>query len=96
MEPPVKRRLSAPSKTRPGSTTTREQILARYHDSHDRLRRLVTACADLDVNRATFKNPFVGFVRVRVGTAFRIMMAHDRRHLWQAEQVRRAPGFPPR
>jgi hypothetical protein len=95
-EPPVKRRLRAPERTRPGSVRPRREILAAYHAAHEDIRRLIHDCADLDVNRATFQNPFLPLVRVRVGTGLRIIAAHDRRHLWQAAQVKRAPGFPAR
>ena len=94
LEPPVKRRTKAPSKILPPSGGTRTDILKRYHDAHARIRQLILECADVDANRATFTNPFISVVRVRVGTAFHIIAAHDRRHLWQAEQVRKAPGFP--
>ena len=50
--------------------------------------------APIDVNRATFVNPFISIVRVRVGTAFHVIAAHERRHVWQADQVPNAPGFP--
>ncbi len=93
-EPPVKRRLRAPTSTQPGSTHTREEILRLYHDAHLKIRAIITDSADLDVNRATFQNPFLPLIRVRVGTALRIMAAHDRRHLWQAERVKRAAGYP--
>ena len=95
LEPPVKRRMRAPSKIIPPSGGTRTDILARYHDTHEQIRQMIRECADVDANRATFTNPFISLVRVRVGTAFHILAAHDRRHLWQAEQVVRAPGFPP-
>jgi hypothetical protein len=39
------------------------------------------------VNGATFTNPFIKFVRVSVATGLNVIAAHDRRHLWQAEQV---------
>jgi hypothetical protein len=94
MEPPVKRRMKAPSKIVPPSDGTRAEILKRYHDAHERIRQLIAECAEVDANRATFTNPFISLVRVRVGTAFHIIAAHDRRHLWQAEQVLKAPDFP--
>jgi hypothetical protein len=93
-EPPVKRKVRAPSQTIPPSTKSRAEVMAQYHDSHARIRQLIHDCADIDVNRATFKNPFLSVIKVRVGTALRIIAAHDRRHLWQAEQVKKALGFP--
>jgi hypothetical protein len=93
-EPPVKRKLLSPAKGRPASTGPRSEIMAAYRTSHDTIRALARDCAAIDVNRATFKNPFLPIVRVRVGTGLRVMTAHERRHLWQAEQVMKADGFP--
>lgn len=94
LEPPVKRRTSAPGKIKPQAARTRAEILAAYHDAHDRVRALLVEAADLDVNRATFKNPFIGLVLMRVSSAFHVIAAHDRRHLWQAQQV--VAALPPR
>ncbi|MEX2272640.1 MAG: DinB family protein [Vicinamibacterales bacterium] len=41
----------------------------------------------IDVNRPTFPNPFLPLVRLRVGTGFRILLAHMRRHIDQAQRV---------
>ena len=89
LEPPVKRRTRAPSKIRPRPASTRDEILQAYHKAHDDLRRLIADGAAIDLNRATFVNPFLGFIRVRVSTGLNVIAAHDRRHLWQAEQVER-------
>jgi hypothetical protein len=96
LEPAAGLRTRAPAKIRPGPVGAREIVLKHYHDAHDAVRRLLVDAADIDVNRATFRNPFLPLVRVRVGTGFRVIAAHDRRHLWQADQVRHKPGFPPK
>ena len=87
LEPPVRRRTSAPKKIQPRPITSREQILAAYHQAHDDVRRLIRDASTIDTNRATFRNPFIGLVRVKVSTGFQVIAAHDRRHLWQAGQV---------
>jgi hypothetical protein len=93
-EPPVKRRFTAPAQVRPQATGSRDEIMTAFHASHDTLRDIVRSCAGVDVNRATFPNPFVPLVRMRLGTALRVLPAHDRRHLWQADQVTRRADFP--
>ena len=95
-EPPVKRRVSAPGKVRPGSRLPRTEILRRYHEAHDRVKQAIREAAPIDANRATFANPFLGVVRVKVATGLLVVAAHDRRHLWQAEQILRRPDFPSR
>ena len=93
-EPPVKHRVRAPGKVRPGSTLRRAEILGRFRESHDILRQIVRDAATIDANRATFPNPFVKVLKVKVATGLHVLTAHDRRHLWQAEQVRRHADFP--
>jgi len=94
LEPPVTRRLRAPANTRPGPQRSRDATLAAYHAAHEQIRAMVADAAEIDANRACFVNPFIRVVRVRVSTGLSVIAAHDRRHLWQAEQVRRAPGYP--
>ena len=96
LEPPVKRRLRAPANTRPGPSRNRDATLAAYHAAHEHIRAMVADAAEIDANRACFVNPFIRVLRVRVSTGLSVIAAHDRRHLWQAEQVRQAPGYPGR
>jgi hypothetical protein len=81
-----------PSSTQPIVQNTRGDSPALSRCA-PQIRDTITDCADLDVNRATFQNPFLPLIKVRVGR-LRIIAAHDRRHLWQAEQVETAAGFP--
>jgi DinB family protein len=96
MEPPVKRRLRSPGSARPGSGLPRDEVLRRYHDANAVARRLIHDAAAIDVNGTTFKNPFIPLIWVRVATGFRVITAHNRRHLWQAERVRSRSEFPGR
>ena len=86
-EPPVKLKLRAPERVQPRPMRTREEILRAYHSAHDEVRRLIADCAAIDTNRATFSNPFLRIIKVKVSTGLHVIPAHDRRHLWQAEQV---------
>jgi hypothetical protein len=95
-EPPVTRRVRSPGSVRPGSGAARADILARYHAAHEMLRGLVRDAASIDANRATYPNPFLKLLRFKVATGVQLLPTHDRRHLWQAEQVIRHPLFPGR
>lgn len=94
MEPPVTRRLRAPRKGVPAPIKERSKILEAYRAGHDLVRQLIADAAGIDANRARFPNPFIPFLRFSVSTGLFVIAAHDRRHLWQAEQVRLAAGFP--
>jgi DinB superfamily len=96
MEPPVTKRVRAPGRIIPRTHKTRDEIMRAFLEEHRLMRERIHAAAAIDVNRAKFTNPFFRMLRVRVGTGLRIGPAHERRHLWQAENVRKAPGFPDR
>jgi DinB superfamily len=90
MEPSSKRKQKAPSQAVPASRLPLAGLVEAFKRSHDPYRAMVAAAADVDVNRVTARNPFIGFVRMRVSTVMRIIPAHDRRHLVQAANVKRA------
>jgi hypothetical protein len=93
MEPPVKMRVPAPRKVVPAPRRSPADAGSAFRASLDRLRHAIHAASRVDVNRARFANPFAP-IRFTVGTGMAVMVAHDRRHLWQAWTVRRSPGFP--
>jgi hypothetical protein len=94
LEPPVRFRGRAPKVIVPGSTLSRAEILSRFHGSHAALKTMAREAATIDANRATFQNPFLKVVRMKLSSAFQVINAHDRRHLWQAEQVIARGDFP--
>ena len=87
LEPPVKIRGKAPNKILPRPKRARGEIMRAFHDAHAAFRGLVVESADLDANDVTFSNPFFTFVKMRLSTAFNVIAAHGRRHLWQATNV---------
>jgi DinB superfamily len=94
LEPPVRFRGRAPKAIVPSSSLSRAEILASFHRHHADLKGMAREAAAIDANRATFQNPFLKMVRMKISTAFHVINAHDRRHLWQAEQVIARADFP--
>lgn len=94
MEPPPRRRLPAPPAFQPPAEGTRDEILARFLAAKERYIELLHAADGLDLRRARMRSPLSRFLRFRIGAAFATINAHERRHLWQARQVRALPDFP--
>ena len=94
LEPPPRRRLRAPRKIIPVLVADRGEVLGAFLRSQAEARSILAGAAHLDLNRIRFQNPFLPLVQVTLGAAFMIIAAHDRRHLWQAERVTQAAGFP--
>ena len=88
MEPPPRRKLKTPKQGIPRAHKSGEEVLRAFIAAHDELRSLIHEAQDLDLNRIRFRNPFIGLLRYSVATALLVIGAHDRRHLWQAQQVK--------
>jgi DinB superfamily len=89
-EPPVKRRMKAPRQVVPRSTVPKAGLADAFKASHAPYRHLVRQAAHVDVNQVKGPNPFLRFITMRTSTVLQIIPAHDRRHLWQATNVKRA------
>jgi hypothetical protein len=95
MEPPATLRMRAPRTAWPANDRRHKaEVWPEFVRVHQHIRTIIADAADVDLNRATFVNPFIRWVRVRCGTGLRIIAAHDRRHLWQAQRLRETAGFP--
>jgi hypothetical protein len=90
LEPPVRQKTKARPQAVPRTTVPLAGLVEAFKRSHDSYRALVESAADVDVNRVKGPNPFFKMVPMRVSTVLRIIPAHDRRHLWQAANVKRA------
>lgn len=91
MEPPVKRRLRAPQKFRPASERRpAAETLAEFLAVQDELIAFSRSAAELDVAKVKFSSPVTRLLRLNLWDALNIIAAHERRHLWQARNVRAA------
>jgi DinB family protein len=91
LEPPVKSwfRMTAPGSIRPLVAPPLGDAVERFLASHAEVRGFLRAYADLDLAGIRFVNPFIRGVRFSLATGLHVIVAHERRHLWQAWRVRR-------
>ena len=96
MEPPPKRRMKTfkvfamPL----GVAHSPDRVLAEFLAVRDQLAERVRRADGLDLKRARVVSPVTPLLRLPLGAYFAFILAHERRHLWQARQVRGAAGFP--
>ena len=90
LEPPVRMRTRNPRISTPRTSPPMADSLSAFLTSQVGVRDFIRANADLDLAGIRFVNPFVRSIRFSVATGLHVITAHDRRHLWQAWNVRRA------
>ena len=92
-EPPPKLRIKAPALYRPKPDQPKEKVVGEFISIHDRLLELLLKSNGLDLARIQVPTP-IPRVKFSLGQRFALITAHDRRHLWQAWQVRKHTSFP--
>ena len=90
LEPPVRMKTKNPRVSTPRTSPPLVSSLSAFLESQGRVRDFIHANADLDLASIRFVNPFVRGIRFSLATGLHVITAHDRRHLWQAWNVRRA------
>lgn len=95
LEPPVNRRFKTFKRLiPPPDETPIGDRLAAFERGMDRYAALLEGNADIDFGRARMRSPFLWLLRLTLAEAAETVLAHNRRHLWLADEVVRSPGFP--
>lgn len=89
IEPPVRFGVKAIAQLTPSATHVPETLLRQFDESLDRLTALTDRALTIDAAHTRYANPLAGGVKsFNIVTGIMVMLAHNRRHLTQAERVR--------
>src|SRR5262245_55574364 len=86
LEPPAFLKLKAPKLAQPMESANPEPALEEFERLHEELVGLLHASAGKAIDQQKMKSPFAN-MHYNAYSAFRIIAAHDRRHLWQARKA---------
>ena len=92
LEPPVTPMFKgkAPRLIRPRISPGLADAFGAFLASQNDVRRFLETYSGIDLAGVRFPNPFIRGVRFSLATGLHVIAAHERRHLWQAWNVRRA------
>ena len=86
LEPPIRKRVKTPAPFVPKSTRAKADAFGEFAALQEKLIDLLREAREADLS-VKIVSPFDKRVRYNLLSAFRIVAAHERRHLWQAEQA---------
>src|SRR5688500_7148919 len=94
LEPPARPLLKskAPGKIRPRTAPPLADALAAFLSAHQEVLAFLRTYSGIDLAGTSFPNPFIRGIRFSLATGLHVLAAHERRHLWQAWNVRRGNG----
>jgi hypothetical protein len=91
-EPPPKLKLPAPGKIAPPSELT-AAVVAEFQDLQQQFVEFANRWGGASLGELRVKDPLFP-IHLTADTQLLVIAAHNRRHIWQAEQVTKRAGFP--
>jgi len=94
MEPPVKMKFKAPKIFKPRPDQSLEAVTRDFFAVQDELQRLIKDANGINLARVKITSPVTKLMKLSLGQAFGLIATHERRHVWQARQVKGNQTFP--
>ena len=95
-EPPPRLRTRAPKALQPTDDPSRSasRVMREFMEWQAAIDERIRRADGLDLKRMRERSPALPLVKWSLGTMLAITLAHERRHLWQAREVRNDKRFP--
>jgi hypothetical protein len=87
LEPPIRAKTKTTAPFVPRAVRAKADAFGEFASLQSKLSEMLNAARGLDLGKVKIVSPFDKRVKYNVFSAFRILVAHQRRHLWQAEQA---------
>lgn len=87
MEPPFRVKMKTTAPFVPDASAGRDVLMREFETLQGQLAKRVEAASGYDVSRIKVTSPFEARMRYNLLSGFTAILAHERRHLWQAERA---------
>ena len=87
LEPPIRKRVTTSAPFVPKAVRAKADAFGEFSSLQSKLVDLLHQAGGLDLGKLKIVSPFDKRVRYNLYSAFLIIVAHQRRHLWQAEKA---------
>lgn len=96
LEPPPRMRAKAPKRLLPASSSNLSvvEVSREFLQWQDAIDSRLDQADGVDLVRVKGPSPAFPLIKWSLGAMLSITMAHERRHIWQAREVRKHPQFP--
>jgi hypothetical protein len=93
-EPPPKFKIRAPKVFAPSPDQPMAKVVPEFMSLQEELLERVRSSNGLDLARVKRHSPATKLVKLDLGQWLKVILAHERRHLWQARQIKNDSQFP--
>jgi len=83
----LKKKMKAPANARPQPELNATAVIAEFIDQQEKLLQLLEKAKSIDLNKARVPISIARFIRLKLGDVFMFLIAHNQRHILQAERA---------
>ena len=94
VKPETKRKLKASKPFQPSSSEIGGDIVSQFQAQQKQIAEHMRSTEALDLRKIIITSPIANFVMYSLFDGYRIIVAHDQRHVAQAKRVMTREGFP--
>jgi DinB superfamily len=94
ISPTSEKKYKAPQKFQPSASEINPRIISNFVEHQSEVVGKMKATQGIDLEKMIIYSPATKVVIYSLYDAFRIIVAHERRHFIQAQRVMNAEGFP--
>lgn len=94
VQPSATRKVKTNQKYQPSKSGIGANIVDRFEAHQRQVIQYMVRTGKVDQNTVIITSPVASIATYSVADAYRILLAHERRHLQQAERLMTLPGFP--
>ena len=89
MEPPYKFKMKTFAQFVSGEKLSKQQTINKFNEGIDETVNFIHACENVDIKKTIIVSPVSKIIKYQLGELFPFLAAHARRHIWQAENVKK-------
>jgi len=89
LKPPARIKVATTKQFEPVEISIPENVLPRFLVLQGELRKGIENANGLDLNKVIVNSPFSKRMKYNLYSCFVLIVTHELRHLWQAEEVKR-------
>lgn len=89
MEPPYKFKMKTFSQFVSNEKLSKQEVINKFNEGIDEAVKFIHASENVDIKKTILVSPISKFIKYQIGELFPFLAAHARRHIWQAENVKK-------
>jgi hypothetical protein len=87
LEPPYWIKAKTQELFEPKSAHSKDELLELYFACHELVKQRAEILRERDIAKIDVISPFASWMKYNIAFSFDLLLVHERRHIWQAQQA---------